>query len=62
MRLKVLVFCTVSVFCTTFSILKANAEIHFYIAETFSCLLRLKSAPEEEAVRMHPGSGDSHVL
>eukprot|EP00250_Pteridium_aquilinum_P001118 c11326_g1_i1 orf=873-4781(+) len=30
--------------------------------ETFCCLLRLKSVPEEEAVRMHPGSGDSHVF
>ncbi|KAI5054834.1 hypothetical protein GOP47_0029979 [Adiantum capillus-veneris] len=30
--------------------------------ETFSCLLRLKSIPEEEAIRMHPGASDSHIF
>lgn len=31
-------------------------------AENFSCAMRLKSSPEEEAVRMQPGSGDTSVL
>ncbi|MCO5591361.1 hypothetical protein L7F22_045343 [Adiantum nelumboides] len=30
--------------------------------ETFTCLLRLKGIPEEEAIRVHPGSGDSHIF
>lgn len=30
--------------------------------ETYSCLLRLKSTTAEEAVRMHPGSGDTHIF
>lgn len=31
-------------------------------SETYSCLIRLKSLPEEDAIRMQPGSGDTHVL
>ncbi len=31
-------------------------------SETYSCLLRLKSSPEEDAIRMQPGAGDTHVL
>lgn len=30
--------------------------------ETYSCLLRLKSSSEEDAVRMQAGSGENHVL
>ncbi|KAH7293968.1 hypothetical protein KP509_28G050300 [Ceratopteris richardii] len=30
--------------------------------ETFSCVLRLKSMPVEEGIRMCPGSGDSHIF
>lgn len=30
--------------------------------ETYSCFLRLKSTEEEDAVRMQPGSGETHVL
>ncbi|KAK9166916.1 hypothetical protein Scep_002107 [Stephania cephalantha] len=32
------------------------------VQETYSCLLRLKSSVEEEAVRMQPGSGETHVF
>ncbi|XP_052197461.1 uncharacterized protein LOC127804619 isoform X2 [Diospyros lotus] len=32
------------------------------VSETYSCLLRLKSLPEKEAVRMHPGSSETHVF
>jgi hypothetical protein len=32
------------------------------LSETYSCLLRLKSSPEDDAIRMQPGSGDTHVL
>ncbi|KAB1203895.1 hypothetical protein CJ030_MR8G020764 [Morella rubra] len=31
-------------------------------SETYSCLLRLKSSPEDDAIRMQPGSGDTHVF
>ncbi|XAR48510.1 hypothetical protein NMG60_11031358 [Bertholletia excelsa] len=30
--------------------------------ETYSCLLRLKSSNEEDAIRMQPGSGENHVF
>lgn len=30
--------------------------------ETYSCFLRLKSSTEEDAIRMQPGSGETHVL
>ena len=30
--------------------------------ETYSCFLRLKSLAEDDAVRMQPGSGETHVL
>lgn len=32
------------------------------VSETYSCLLRLKSLTEEGAVKMQPGSGESHLL
>lgn len=31
-------------------------------SETYSCLLRLKSSPDDDAIRMQPGSSDTHVL
>lgn len=31
-------------------------------SETYSCFLRLKSSSEEDAIRMQPGSGETHVL
>ncbi|KAG8373426.1 hypothetical protein BUALT_Bualt11G0023000 [Buddleja alternifolia] len=36
--------------------------IFFFITESYSCLLRLKSSPEEDAVRMQPGSGETRVF
>ncbi|KAJ9670217.1 hypothetical protein PVL29_026641 [Vitis rotundifolia] len=32
------------------------------VQETYSCLLRLKSSSEEDAVRMQAGSGETHVF
>ncbi|KAG5529575.1 hypothetical protein RHGRI_030085 [Rhododendron griersonianum] len=32
------------------------------VQETYSCLLRLKSSSEEDAVRMQPSSGETHVF
>ncbi|KAK9109094.1 hypothetical protein Sjap_017154 [Stephania japonica] len=32
------------------------------VQETYSCLIRLKSSPEGDAVRMQPGSGETHVF
>ncbi|KAG2698798.1 hypothetical protein I3760_07G165000 [Carya illinoinensis] len=32
------------------------------VQETYSCLIRLKSLPEEDAIRMQPGAGDTHVF
>ncbi|KAJ4845923.1 hypothetical protein Tsubulata_008403 [Turnera subulata] len=31
-------------------------------SETYSCLLRLKSAAEEDAIRLQPGSGEAHLF
>lgn len=36
--------------------------ILFLIAESYSCLLRLKSLAEEDALRVQPGSGEARVL
>ncbi|KAH9690466.1 Pesticidal crystal cry8Ba protein [Citrus sinensis] len=30
--------------------------------ETYTCMLRLKSSTEQDAIRMQPGSGETHVL
>ncbi|KAJ4714529.1 Pesticidal crystal cry8Ba protein [Melia azedarach] len=32
------------------------------VQETYSCLLRLKSISEEDAIRLQPGSGETHVF
>lgn len=32
------------------------------LSETHSCMLRLKSSPEEDAIRTQPGAGDMHIL
>ncbi|XP_030495450.2 uncharacterized protein LOC115711246 isoform X2 [Cannabis sativa] len=40
-----------------------NSSSSYEVAqETYSCLLRLKSSPEEDAMRMQPGSGETHVF
>lgn len=41
---------------------KLGNDPSFHSVDTYSCFLRLKSLPEEEAVRMQPGSGETHVL
>ncbi|XP_030934042.1 uncharacterized protein LOC115959685 isoform X1 [Quercus lobata] len=32
------------------------------LSETYSCLLRLKSSPEEDSIRTQPGAGDMHIF
>ncbi|XP_068642978.1 uncharacterized protein [Aristolochia californica] len=32
------------------------------VQETYSCQLRLKSSPEEDTVKMQPGSGETHLF
>eukprot|EP01018_Ginkgo_biloba_P005667 Gb_02174 [translate_table: standard] len=43
------------------STLRSNT-LNETLQETYSCLLRLKSSIEEEAFRMQPGSGETHVF
>ncbi|GFP85845.1 hypothetical protein PHJA_000728300 [Phtheirospermum japonicum] len=45
-----------------FNALRSNSSSNEEIQETYSCLLRLKSSPEEEAVRMQPGSSETRVF
>lgn len=42
--------------------LRNNSSSYEAVQESHSCLLRLKSSPEEDAVRMQPGSGETHVF
>lgn len=42
--------------------LRSSSSSYDAVQETYSCLLRLKSSTEEDAIRMHPGSGESHVF
>ncbi|KAH7679631.1 hypothetical protein IHE45_06G071100 [Dioscorea alata] len=39
-----------------------NSSSYEIVQETYSCLLRLKSLTEEGAVKMQPGSGESHLF
>ncbi|XP_058088155.1 uncharacterized protein LOC131235065 [Magnolia sinica] len=39
-----------------------NRSAYEEVQETYSCLLRLKSSTEEDAVKMQPGSGETHVF
>ncbi|KAK9284724.1 hypothetical protein L1049_023901 [Liquidambar formosana] len=39
-----------------------NSSSYEVVQETYSCLLRLKSSSEEDAVRMQPGSGETHLF
>lgn len=40
-----------------------NSSSSYEVAqETYSCYLRLKSSAEEDAIRMQPGSGETHVF
>ncbi|XP_057958948.1 uncharacterized protein LOC131151657 isoform X2 [Malania oleifera] len=42
--------------------MRNSSTSHEVVPETYSCLLRLKSSSEEDAVRMQPGSGQTHVF
>ncbi|KAK3030728.1 hypothetical protein RJ639_036532, partial [Escallonia herrerae] len=42
--------------------LRSSPSSYEVVQETYSCLLRLKSSTEEDAIRMQPGSGESHVF
>uniref|UniRef100_A0A1D1Z558 Calcium-dependent secretion activator n=1 Tax=Anthurium amnicola TaxID=1678845 RepID=A0A1D1Z558_9ARAE len=39
-----------------------NRSSYEIVQESYSCQLRLKSASEQDAIRMQPGSGESHVF
>lgn len=42
--------------------LQNSSASYEVVQESYSCLLRLKSSPEEDQVRMQPGSGEAHVF
>lgn len=42
--------------------LRNSSSSYEVVQETYSCLLRLKSSTEEDAVRMQPGSGETHIF
>ncbi|KAJ9146509.1 hypothetical protein P3X46_028765 [Hevea brasiliensis] len=42
--------------------LRNSSSSYEVVQETYSCLLRLKSSAEEDAIRMQPGSGETHVF
>lgn len=42
--------------------LRSSSSSYEVVQETYSCLLRLKSSSEEDAIRMQPGSGETHVF
>ncbi|XP_021912220.1 uncharacterized protein LOC110825972 [Carica papaya] len=42
--------------------LRNSSTSYDVVQETYSCLLRLKSSAEEDAIRMQPGSSESHVF
>ncbi|KAL8143887.1 hypothetical protein V2J09_016919 [Rumex salicifolius] len=42
--------------------LRNNSSSYETVQEAYTCLLRLKSSPEGDAVRMQPGSGETHVF
>ncbi|XP_065880895.1 uncharacterized protein [Euphorbia lathyris] len=42
--------------------LRNSSASYEVVQETYSCLLRLKSSAEEDAIRMQPGSGESHMF
>ncbi|KAL1569676.1 hypothetical protein AAHA92_01126 [Salvia divinorum] len=41
---------------------RRSASTYELVQESYSCLLRLKSSPEEDALRMQPGSGEARVF
>lgn len=42
--------------------LRSSSSSYEPVQETYSCLLRLKSSTEEDAIRLQPGSGETHVF
>ncbi|CAK9148987.1 unnamed protein product [Ilex paraguariensis] len=42
--------------------LRSSSSSYEVVQETYSCLLRLKSSSEEDAIRMQPGSSETHVF
>ncbi|XP_047971704.1 uncharacterized protein LOC125214638 isoform X2 [Salvia hispanica] len=45
-----------------FNAWRRSAATYELVQESYSCLLRLKSSPEEDALRMQPGSGETRVF
>ncbi|CAA0812514.1 Unknown protein [Striga hermonthica] len=45
-----------------FSAWRSTSASYEVVQESYSCLLRLKSSPEEDAARMQPGSGESRLF
>ncbi|KAL5992642.1 hypothetical protein ACLOJK_013561 [Asimina triloba] len=39
-----------------------NSSSYEAVQETYSCMLKMKSSIEEDAVKMQPGSGETHVF
>ncbi|KAG6468268.1 hypothetical protein ZIOFF_072841 [Zingiber officinale] len=44
------------------STLRSSNSSYEVMEETYSCQLKLKSSPEDDCVKMQPGSGDTHVF
>ncbi|XVF17335.1 hypothetical protein REPUB_Repub10bG0111800 [Reevesia pubescens] len=42
--------------------LRSSSTSYEVVPETYCCLLKLKSSSEEDAIRMQPGSSESHVF
>lgn len=42
--------------------LRSSSSSYDTMQETYTCMLRLKSSTEQDAIRMQPGSGETHVF
>ncbi|TMW99778.1 hypothetical protein EJD97_001966 [Solanum chilense] len=42
--------------------LRSNPSSYDVVQETYYCFLRLKSSTEEDAIKMQPGSGETHIF
>ncbi|OIT28396.1 PREDICTED: uncharacterized protein LOC109212700 [Nicotiana attenuata] len=42
--------------------LRSSPSSYEVVQETYYCLLRLKSSMEEDAIKMQPGSGETHIF
>ncbi|KAL9241380.1 hypothetical protein vseg_015499 [Gypsophila vaccaria] len=45
-----------------FSSSKSTSSLSENVQEAYSCVIRLKSSSDEDAVRMQPGSGETHIF